>query len=76
MKNCEVEATFTTNGMPRPQKLHWDGQTLLIIETGRRWSDADGQHVLARVQDGRTFELVYKGSTWQGQVASKSPSAV
>ena len=73
MKACNVEAKFTSEGRPNPQILTWEGETLLVIEKGRHWADEDGQHMLVKTTDGRTFELVYNGVNWQGKLVSSPP---
>lgn len=70
MTECEVQAVFDSQGQARPISLVWGGQTLLVVDVGRRWLDDWGQHLLARVQDGRVFELVYNAVSWQGVVVS------
>lgn len=74
MKSCTVEATFTKEGQAHPRKLVWDGQALFIAEVGRHWTSDDGQHMLVKVPDGRTFELLYNGAHWQGKVVSAPPN--
>lgn len=71
---CEVEAVFAPNGNARPISLLWGGQVLRIVDTGRRWSDEVGQHILARAEDGRVFELLYNAANWQAQVVSQPPN--
>ena len=70
---CDVEATFSSDGTPRPQKVFWDEAWLPVEDTGRRWASDAGRHVLTRVSDGRVFELVYDGMRWQGQIVSAPP---
>lgn len=76
MKPCNVEATFSPDGKARPIKLTWDNETLLITEKGRHWKSDDGQHMLVKVPDGRTFELLYNGAHWQGKIVSSPPNTV
>lgn len=72
----EVEATFSHDGWPRPRQLRWEGETLAVVDTGRRWRDDDGIHVLVRVRDDRVFELHTNGSLWRGCVLSEPPQIV
>lgn len=74
MKPCSVEATFTQDGQARPTNLVWEGETYLITDMGRHWTSDDGQHMLVKVADGRTFELLYNGAHWQGKVVSAPPN--
>jgi hypothetical protein len=69
----EVEATFTQDGSPRPQKVFCDAAWLLVESIGRSWTSEAGRHVLTRVSDGRVFELVYDGVGWQGKIVSAPP---
>ncbi|MFP4321702.1 MAG: hypothetical protein ACLFTK_04545 [Anaerolineales bacterium] len=73
MKPCQVEVTFTQNGTPRPRSLTLDGQTLTVIDIGRRWADESGQHMLVRVADGRVYELLYRGAIWQAALRAGKP---
>jgi hypothetical protein len=75
-RKTEVEATFTTDGWPIPATMTWDDVTLPIVDVGRRWKDEEGIHILARVPDGRVFELHTNGSLWQASLISKPPAAV
>ena len=69
----EVAATFTPDGWPLPSALTWDGTTLSIVDTGRRWRCDDGVHLLVRVADGRVFELHTNGARWRGRLVSQPP---
>lgn len=68
-----VQATFTPDGWPIPASLLWEGETLPVLETGRRWKQPDGIHILVRVADGRVFELHTNGSLWRAAVISEPP---
>ena len=70
---CEVTATFTRKGDAHPTKILWEGEVLPIVETGRRWTEDDGQHMLARAADSRVFELLYNGTRWQAKIVSQPP---
>jgi hypothetical protein len=69
----QVDATFTPDGWPVPSRLSWGGASLPVIDVGRRWRADDGVHVLARVVDGRVFELHTNGSLWRAAVISEPP---
>ncbi len=73
MQPCRVEARFTAEGHARPSKIIWEEQELLVTEQGRRWYNEDGQHLLVKVADGRTFELLYNGTYWSGKIVSIPP---
>ncbi len=63
-REVHVQATFTPSGVPRPHALSWAGETLRVLDVGRRWAAEDGQHLLVRVADGRVFELRTDGVRW------------
>ena len=69
----EVQATYTIDGWPIPSSLRWNGETLPVVDVGRRWRSDDGIHLLARVPDGRVFELHTNGSLWRAAVISEPP---
>ena len=69
----EVQATYTADGWPIPSSLRWNGETLPIVDVGRRWRSDDGIHLLARVPDGRVFELHTNGSLWRAAVVAEPP---
>lgn len=69
----DVAATYTSDGWPIPSSLCWTGETLPVIDVGRRWKSDDGIHVLVRVPDDRVFELHTNGSTWQARLLSTPP---
>lgn len=71
-----VEATFLPDGWPQPHSLLWEGDTLVVVEVGRRWRADDGVHMLARVSDGRVFELHTNGALWQAALLSAPPHVV
>ena len=68
-----VEASYSPDGWPRPSSLRWEGETLPVIDVGRRWREDNGIHVLARVPDGRVFELHTNGSLWRACVIAEPP---
>ena len=70
------EATFTADGRPQVQAMTWDGARLPVVDTGRRWTESDGRHLLARVADGRVFELRYNGADWAARLSSQPPSFI
>lgn len=68
-----VEATYSPDGWPVPSSLRWEGAILRVVDIGRRWQSADGIHLLARVPDGRVFELHTNGSLWRACVVAAPP---
>lgn len=71
-----VEVGETVEGWPVPVAVLWDGERLPVVEVGRRWRCADGTHLLARVADGRVFELHTNGSLWRAAVIAEPPQYV
>ena len=68
-----VEAEYTPDGWPVPSSVLWEGETLPVIDVGRRWRADDGIHMLVRVLDGRVFELHTNGSLWRAAVIAEPP---
>ena len=74
-REVHVQATFTPDGTPRPHNLRCEGQTLRVLDVGRRWDAGDGQHLLVRVTDGRVFELRTDSVRWWAALRT-SPTAL
>jgi nicotinamide-nucleotide amidase len=66
LQPTRVEAKTSPSGQPIPQSFTWQGHSYLITDIGRRWNDADGQHILVMTAEQQTVELVQSadGSTW------------
>ena len=62
MEPIEVTAHFDEQGTLTPLNFTWKGSLHRVEATGRRWVDANGQHILAMVTQGRIYELIYKSS--------------
>ena len=60
----------------RPRRLHWQGEALLIVDYGRRWTSERGEHLLVRVQDGRVFELLRSQTGWYALLHVDPPGVV
>jgi hypothetical protein len=73
MNSVEVEATYTSDGWPIPSQITWEGRTWVVVDVGRRWKTDDGIHLLARMSDGRVFELHTNGARWEGRLLSEPP---
>jgi hypothetical protein len=69
-ESVSVEATWTPDGWPVPSQIVWRGEPLAVLDVGRRWKTDDGLHLLARVVDGRVFELHTNGARWWARVVS------
>ena len=61
---------------PRPHRLYWQGEALDVVDYGRRWESARGQHLLVRVRDGRVFELLQSPSGWLALLHVNPPGVV
>jgi len=68
---ASVTATYTPDGWPIPSSLTWEGAALSVVDLGRRWRADDGVHLLARVADGRVFELRADGGRWWAALVSQ-----
>ncbi len=59
MEIIEVTARFTIDGKVVPLQMFWNGRTVPIESTGRRWEAEDGQHILAMLPGDRAVELLF-----------------
>lgn len=73
MESIELTAHFDARGTITPLHFTWKGNILRVESTGRRWSDAGGQHILAMVTSGRIYELVYKSEEGRWFIKGASP---
>ena len=69
-----VRATFSPDGWPRLEAITWEGESLPVMDSGRRWSADDGRYMLARVADGRVFEVGTNTARWWARLVSSSRS--
>lgn len=69
----DVEAAFSQEGWPVVTALWWNGERLAVVETGRRWFEDEARHLLARVADGRVFEVRTNSVQWWGRIVSEPP---
>lgn len=69
----DVQAIYTPDGWPIPSSLCWGGETLPVVDVGRRWRSPDGIHILVRVSDGHVFELHTNGALWRAALISEPP---
>ena len=65
-EKIDVLVNLDQNGRLNPLQFTHKGKNYPITETGRRWEDGLGLHILAMVTDQGVFELVYsqEQSTW------------
>lgn len=72
-----VQASWAPDGAENavtPVRFTWRAQTYPVESTGRRWNDAEGQHILCMVAGGRVFELILTAAgTWR--VGFRPPEA-
>jgi hypothetical protein len=61
MESIEVIARFDQEGIASPLSFTWQGKNFPINSIGRRWEDAEGQHILVMVMvpAERVYELVF-----------------
>jgi len=59
MEPIEVTARFDPQGQITPLRFTWKGRSYLVESTGRRWTGADGQHILVMAISGELFELLF-----------------
>ena len=59
-KPIEVTARFGRDGKAIPTEFVWEGTRFLVVSVGRRWKEADGEHILVMVApDDSVHELLY-----------------
>jgi hypothetical protein len=54
----EVEIRVDADGRATPRAFTWRGQRMSVIGVGRRWIEADGEHILVMTPGERVFELL------------------
>lgn len=54
----DVRSRYNAQGQVLPVSLALDGINYLVESTGRRWQDAEGEHILVMIKGGKVFELV------------------
>lgn len=59
MDPIAVTARFDPHGQIIPLRFTWKRRSYLVESTGRRWTGADGQHILVMTGSGALFELLY-----------------
>ena len=59
MESIEVTARIDPQGQITPLRFVWKGRSYLVESTGRRWTGADGQHILVMASSGDMFELLF-----------------
>jgi hypothetical protein len=59
MDPIEVTVRFGPQGQITLLQFNWKGHSYLVESTGRRWTAADGQHILVMTGSGAMFELVF-----------------
>ena len=70
----EVRARYNSQGQALPVSLALDGISYMVESIGRRWQDADGEHILVMIKGGKVFELVCTspGRIWTARDVGKS----
>lgn len=62
----DVQTRTSAQGQALPVSLALDEITYRVESIGRRWQDAEGEHILVMIKGGKVFELVYAsaGKIW------------
>ena len=70
----EVQARSNAQGQVLPVSLALDGIRYRVESTGRRWQDAEGEHILVMIKGGKVFELVHAtpGGAWSARETGKT----
>jgi hypothetical protein len=78
MDPIEVTVRFDPHGQITPLRFSWKAHSYLVESTGRRWTGADGQHILVMTVSGDMFELVFtpaEGRWYLGQAGLSRTAA-
>jgi len=69
----EVHARYSSQGEALPVRLSLDGIGYQVEALGRRWKDAQGEHILVMLVGGKTLELIYDTGSgrWYARQAAK-----
>jgi hypothetical protein len=59
MDPIEVTVRFDPQGQITPLRFTWKGCSYLVESTGRRWTGANGLHMLVMTGRADMFELVF-----------------
>jgi hypothetical protein len=57
-QKIEVSVHKEIAGQWQPDRFLWQGRMYTILESGRRWQDLDGEHILVMILGGQVFELI------------------
>ena len=71
MKQIGVDCRFLIDGSVIVKRIQLDDQWLQI-EQGRQWIDSSGRHVLVRLLDGKTGEILLDPETMVWQFKTKT----
>ena len=78
MEPVEVIARFDAQGRLTPLSFIWQGQSISVASTGRRWQDERSEHILVMVPIEQVCELVFipEERRWYARfLTSKGPTA-
>ena len=70
----DVRARYNDQGQALPVNVALDGISYMVESTGRRWDDAEGEHILVMIKGGKVFELVHAspGGKWTAREVGKT----
>ena len=74
MESIEVTVRFDPHGQITPLRFTWKGRSYLVESCGRRWTAADGQHILVRTVGGGQFELLFAPAEGRWYLGPASPA--
>jgi hypothetical protein len=73
LEAIEVTARFDEHGTITPIHFSWQGGVYRVESTGRRWTDAAGQHILVMVSNGHIYELTFKSGEGRWYIGQSEP---
>jgi PncC family amidohydrolase len=70
----DVQVRSIAQGQVVPVSLGLDGISYRVESIGRRWQDAEGEHILVMIKGGKVFELVHAspGTVWTARETGKT----
>jgi len=74
MDPIEVTVRFGPQGQISPLQFTWKGHRYLVESTGRRWTVADGQHILVMTGSGDMFDLFFSPGESRWYLGEAAPT--
>jgi len=60
LQKIEIFSHLDASGQPQPERFILKGVAYQVEDTGRRWDDKTGQHMLVMANGNQVYELIYK----------------